>query len=119
MKIAIDFENTLTKKEVFDFANEMLNQGIEVYVLTNRTGHIQSDQNRDILKTCKQLRLSFFNVNFTHDLKGYFEGLPRFDFYLSDNLVNLQLAEKVVRCIPTFGNINWENECLEALKVEV
>lgn len=115
MRIAIDFENTLTKREVFNLANDLLNQGIEVTILTQRIGHIKSPQNQDILKVCRDLGLPYSSVVFIDDLKGYFGFTWNYYAYLSDNLANLQMCDLLVNCIPVFGNKDWENECLEAL----
>ena len=115
MRIAIDFENTLTKREVFNLANDLLNQGIEVTILTQRIGHINSFQNQDILKICRDLGLPYSSVVFTLDLVGYFRTSDYCEVYLSDNLINLQLVDSEVNCIQIFGNKDWENACLEAL----
>lgn len=119
MRIAIDFENTLTKKRVINLANDLLNQGIEVTILTQRIGHIKSPQNQDILKVCRDLGLPYSSVVFTADLVGYFRTSDYSEVYLSDNLINLQLVDSEVNCIPVFGNKDWENEVLEALSLAV
>lgn len=111
MKVAIDFENTLTKFEVFEFANDLLNEGIEVHVLTSRIGHIKSDYNNDILKAARGLNIPYANVIFTSDIRGYFHNNQDIRVYLSDNLINLQLSLNWLTCVPIFGNKNWKREC--------
>lgn len=112
MKVAIDFENTLTKFEVFEFANDLLNEGIEVHVLTSRIGHIKSDYNKDILKMARGLNIPYANLIFTNDKKDYFINHPIYEFCLSDNLIDLQLVDVLVKTVPIFGNKNWKRECL-------
>lgn len=112
MKVAIDFENTLTKFEVFEFANDLLNEGIEVHVLTSKIGHIKSDYNKDILKAARGLNIPYANVIFTNDKRDYFLSHKGYEFYLSDNLIDLQLVDGLVKTVPIFGNKNWKRECL-------
>jgi len=113
MKIALDFENVLTKNKGFDFANDLLNEGVEVHIITSRIGHIKSEQNRDLLKVVRDLNLPYSNVIFTLNKQGYFANHSGFKFYASDNMIDLQLVDKDVNCIPVFGNNNWISDCLD------
>lgn len=119
MKLAIDLENTLEKKEVFDFANRLLDEGNEIVILTTRSGHIKSDSNYDIEQLARRLRVSFTDIIFVTDKKSFFEFSDDICGYLSDNLIDLQLCDDVVKTIPIFGNKNWKNDCLEILNVMV
>ena len=113
MKIALDFENVLTTNKGFDFANDLLNEGVEVYVVSSRIGHIKSNHNSDLLKVVRHLNLPYSNVIFTLNKQGYFANHSGFKFYLSDNMIDLQLVDKDVNSIPLFGNENWRSDCLD------
>lgn len=113
MKIAIDFDS-FTNTQVFDFASDLLDEGVQVFILTNRIGHIKSDHNQDIERLCRRLSVSFNHAVFIEGIRIYFMN-NSFNCFLSGNLIDLQLVDGMVKTVPIFGNKNWKRDCLSLL----
>ena len=70
MKISIDFDGTLSRKDVQEFTKELIELGVDVYVCTYRTTTINND---DLLFVTDSLGIPIENIIFTEmELKSKF-----------------------------------------------
>ena len=84
-KVSFDFDGTLDKKHIQQFATELINSGVDIYVNTTRFAKFD---NSDLFEVVNSLGLSYDKVNFTnHIWKAEFfeENNLEFEWHLDDN----------------------------------
>lgn len=121
MNVSFDFDGTLTKRSVQDFARHCKVQGLNVWIVTSRHKlGISNRYNSDLLKVCQELNIPESNVIFTCGVmkKDYFRQFPDFAFHLDDCWIELHEIETYtdVKAIPVFGNSDWEQDCWNSIQ---
>lgn len=120
MNVSFDFDGTLTKKSVQEFAKYCIDQGLSVWIVTSRAKSLIMDYNSDLFKIAKDLNISFERIIFTQGaLKfEYFLFAKDFIFHLDDDWIELHEIElhTKVKAIPVFGNRNWKEQCLNEIQ---
>ena len=84
LKISVDFDNTLSRKDVQEYISELLSLGVEVYVTTARYDDLNAYKytnnpgNEDLWNILKKLNIDFKKVRFTlMEYKiNYLQGTP-------------------------------------------
>lgn len=118
MNVSFDFDGTLTKKSVQDFARYCKDQGLNVWIVTSRypvEGMCQS-----LFAVAVALNIPHSQIIFTSGglKKDYFRQFPDFIFHLDDDWVELHEIElhTEVKAIPVSGNSDWEQQCWNAIQ---
>lgn len=128
IKISFDFDYTLERDHIKEYAKELIQRGFDVWVVTSR----YSD---DMLKECdwlegcnkklwhivNELKIKKENVVFTNyqDKWNYFENKD-FLFHLDDlerEVIYINTKTKVIG-VDCFKNKNWKNNCEEIIKIK-
>lgn len=118
-KVSFDFDGTLDKKHIQQFAIELINSGVDVYV--NTTRFIKFD-NSDLFEVVNSIGLSSDKVNFTnHTWKAEFfkENNLEFIWHLDDNYEEffhfrrLKSKTKVIQV----NSGNWKQKCIRLLNL--
>lgn len=120
MNVSFDFDGTLSKKSVQNFARYCIDQGLIVWVVTSRYPITGTIYNRDLFEIAHQLSIPRERIVFTSSglKKDYFEHFPDFIFHLDDDWIELHEIEVLtdVKAIPIFGNSDWEQDCWNAIE---
>jgi hypothetical protein len=123
MKVSFDFDGTLSRKDVQEYAKELILLGMEIYVVTSRYQYLNREDglsvdNSDLWKIVNKLGIKPKNLVFT-EMKWkseFFKDNNEFAFHLDDcysELIRIQKASKV----PAISvNGNWKKKCNKAIK---
>ena len=74
MKVSFDFDSTLSRKDVQEFAKELVNKGIEVWIVTSRfddetamqkNWHWIKGQNQRLFDVAEECGIRRENIKFT------------------------------------------------------
>lgn len=113
MNVSFDFDGTLTKKSVQDFAKKCKEMGLNIWIVTSRypvEGMCQS-----LFAVAIGLNIPHSQIIFTSGAlkKDYFRQFPDFIFHLDDDWIELHEIDlhTDVKAISCFGNSDWEQDC--------
>jgi hypothetical protein len=134
-RVSFDFDSTLSLPEIQKFAKELVEEGVEVWVVTSRmkkwiggvvggsTGEIG---NNDLFEVTDKIGISRANIHFTEgDDKWKFLKDKGFAFHLDDCTIELELIEENTDVVPVChfdwgqkfgGKEAWKKRCLESLE---
>jgi len=128
MKASFDFDGTLSRDDVEVYAKELINRGIEVWIVTSRLSEediaksFQPGQrpnwNHDLWETVERLGIPREQVEFTaHIDKIVFLKGRDFVFHLDDDIYELiEIMNSGDSCQPlNVGYFSWRENCEEAL----
>lgn len=117
MKISFDFDETLDRDDVQEFAKELILAGHELHIVTSRSnseGLIWKGWNNDLFKVIDSLKIPRENIHFVNfeDKYLFFQRNPGFVFHLDDSWMEVDFINKYK---PTTGvNVTrqgWKEEC--------
>lgn len=120
-KVSFDFDDTLDRQSVFNYAQELIANGVEVWVCTARTSDANSQPrwNDDLYKVTSELGIPKSQIVFMEyvDKYEFFNGKD-FIWHIDDNF---EEADNITKYTDTVGiryysNGDWLNECKELLK---
>ena len=123
MKVSFDFDSTLDRPSVQDFAKELVNDGVEVWIVTSRCTteyatekgwHWVDEQNRKLFKIADNIGIKREHIIFTnHVSKSEFIKGKDFIFHLDDDSDELiAILESGDSCKPSNVNhFDWERDC--------
>lgn len=123
MKVSFDFDSTLDRKDVQDFAKQLVNKGHEVWITTSRFDTKSAlkknwwwveESNEKLYDVAESCGISKENITFTsmvnkiESLKG-----KGFTFHLDDDDIELEFIEEsndpcVGICVE---EKNWKQNC--------
>ena len=115
MKVSFDFDGTLSRKDVQDFAKELIGKGIDVWIVTSR---IATEQNDELYKVAESVGVVKDKIVFTEHIdKIVFLKDKGFEFHLDDDEHELILImQSKDSCVPlNVGHFSWKENCLEVL----
>lgn len=125
MKVSFDFDNTLTKKEVQDFAKSLLIKGFDVYITTARYDdetfrkiyHRQSN-NHKLFEISDEIGIDRSKIIFMNMQSKYdFLNNKNFIWHLDDDWVELNdLTKSDVIGIDVLKK-EWKKICKKLLKI--
>lgn len=125
-KITIDFDGTLSKKTVQDFAKDVVSQGHDVWILTSRN-HEKYEQdktwNDDLYKVAKEVGIPLNRIHFcswfSTDTEKW-QVLKGTDaiLHLDDDWMELNSINKKTNTvgISVFGNSTWRVKAEKLIK---
>lgn len=131
IKVSFDFDGTLEKLSVQKYAAELIERGIEVWIVTSRfddetyikTHFITKDYkdkiNKDLYDISNKLNISKERIHFTNFSDKY-EWFNDKDFiwHLDDDLIEIRMINEIknnIRGISYFQNPNWKSKCEKTL----
>jgi hypothetical protein len=131
MKVSFDYDGTLFLTSVEEYAKELVQRGIEVWVVTSRVGDDDTENdfqpwkspnwNEDLWESCDRIGIPKERVKFTSfkDKIEFLEGKD-FLFHLDDDLYELTaIMESGDSCKPVNVNhFEWRETCEEILKIK-
>jgi hypothetical protein len=131
-KVSFDFDSTLSRKDVQDFAKKLVNEGYEVWIVTSRfddeTGmsknwHWIKDQNQNLFNIASECGIKMDNIKFTcMEPKIKFLENKGFIFHLDDDdieLMDIFESNKFdqSKCFPVHvEHFEWKETCRNILK---
>lgn len=127
MKVSFDFDGTLSRKDVQDFAKELIGKGIDVWIVTSRIAtepalekgwYWIEKQNDELYKVAELVGVVKDKIVFTEHIdKIVFLKDKVFEFHLDDDEHELILImQSKDSCVPlNVGHFSWKENCLEVL----
>ena len=127
MKVSFDFDGVLSRKDVQDFAKELIGKGIDVWIVTSRIATESAlekgwywieKQNDELYKVAELVGVVKDKIVFTEHIdKIVFLKDKGFEFHLDDDEHELILImQSKDSCVPlNVGHFSWKENCLEVL----
>ncbi len=128
MKVSFDFDSTLSRKDVQDFAKELVNNGHEVWIVTSRfddesamskNWHWIKGQNQKLFDVAEECGIKRQNIHFTcMESKSIFLKDKRFVFHLDDDDIELmEILESGDSCRAIHvEHFEWKETCKNILQ---
>lgn len=127
MKISLDFDGTLSRRDVQEFAKKMIDNGHDVWIVTSRYSTEKAlgekwfwieNQNKTLYDVAESVGIKKENIVFTNMVEkiNFLQG-KYFLFHLDDDESELiSIFESGDSCKPlNVNNFFWEENCLEML----
>ena len=130
MKVSFDFDSTLSRNDVQRFAKELINDGIEVWIVTSRCTteyatekgwHWVDEQNCKLFRVADNVGIKREHINFCNFTnKIEFIKGKDFIFHLDDDSDELiAIFESKDSCQPiNVNHMDWEIDCRLHIGVE-
>lgn len=127
MKVSFDFDGTLGRNDVQQFAKELIAEGHEVWIVTSRIStkpamekgwHWIKRQNEDLYKVAESVGIPKSRIVFTEHIdKIVFLKDKGFAFHLDDDDWELmKILESKDSCCPLHvDHFEWRESCREIL----
>ena len=128
MKVSFDFDSTLSRKDVQDFAKELVNNGHEVWIVTSRfddesamskNWHWIKGQNQKLFDVAEECGIKRQNIHFTcMEPKSIFLKDKGFVFHLDDDDIELmEILESGDSCRAIHvEHFEWKETCKNILQ---
>lgn len=126
MKVSFDFDGTLDRKDVQNYATKLVNDGHEVWVVTSRVNtenalakgwHWVERQNQELYDVAELCGIKRENIFFTEhtDKIEYLKG-KGFLFHLDDDIDELMAIHGNDKCFPlNVNHFSWRENCEELI----
>ena len=127
MKISFDFDGTLSKSSVQEFAQQLIDLGHEVHIVTSRFEdpkrivwiHEDGRNHDDLFSVAKSLQIPSENIHFTDmaDKADFFLLHPEFIWHLDDAFYEIKaMVRSKCKTLPiSVLSSSYVGECLKAL----
>lgn len=120
-KLSFDFDSTLDRKSVQEFAKELIEQGYEIWIVTSRLTNEKAGNltwNNDLFAVAKSLNIPKDRIHFTcgEDKSKFFIDKD-FIWHLDDDRYELYLINRETKTIgiSVWQNNKWKQKCLKLL----
>lgn len=128
-KVSFDFDATLSRITIQEFASQCIKYGHEVWVVTSRNddksipnwivnGIQTKGNNDDLFEVTDNLGIPRNQIIFTnHDFKSSFFKDKDFLFHIDDDWIELKEINKDTKTvgISCFGNKTWKHKAMKLL----
>ena len=115
--ISFDYDGTLSRKGVQEFAKEIIRSGHKVIIVTNR---VSTQSHSDLYAVAKSLGIPKKNINFCEGLGKvrFMHPFLRIDVHLDDDWIECDSIYEThgIETVKMFGNPGWKEEVLLKLK---
>ena len=123
MKVSFDFDGTLSRKDVQEYAKSLVNSGVEVWIVTSRfddenamkkNWHWIKGQNKNLFNVAEECGIKLDNIQFTcMESKSIFLKDKGFIFHLDDDVDELMdILDSKDGCKPVnVDHFDWKNTC--------
>ena len=128
MKVSFDFDSTLSKQSVQNYASELFRRGIEVHIVTSRfkepgIADKSEEYNYDLFSIAIRCMIPYGRIHFTNgEYKSeFFKDHPDFAFHLDDDYLELRSIQRntTVKAISCSGTTNWVHKCNTIVEKEL
>jgi hypothetical protein len=118
-KVSFDFDGTLSRKDVQDYAKSLIKKGIDVWVTTSRYDEENKHKypinptNEDMYKVTDSLGIPREKIIFCN-MQDKVDIMPNdFVWHLDDDWYELNCINKrsKIKGISVFGNSKWKIKC--------
>lgn len=128
MKVSFDFDSTLSRRDVQEFAKQLVISGLEVWIVTSRfddvtamskNWHWIKGQNQKLFDIAEDCGIKKENIHFTcMASKSTFLSGKEFLFHLDDDEIELmEILESGDRCFPVnVDHFEWKETCKNILQ---
>jgi len=126
MKVSFDFDGTLQEEEVQEYAKELIDKGVEVWIVTTRYDdnqkHLYIDEGKgvhdDLWEVVDRLGIPRYRVRFTcMEWKWTYLKNTRFLWHLDNNWEEQRHSTKNKIKVPVILNTgDWKLKCEELLR---
>lgn len=121
MKVSFDFDNTITTPSIQNYAKQLVDRGIEVWIVTARMGFGKEPSkswNDDLFEIAEKIGIKKENIHFCcMKNKSDFLKDKGFVFHIDDDNIELSIIKRQtdVKPIQIFNNRKWMLDCENAL----
>jgi hypothetical protein len=119
MDVSFDFDNTLSKLDVQDFARFCMNKKLVVWIITARNGGLYDTYNKDLYNVVNKLNINPNNVVFMNHVDKYrFLEDTNFLFHLDDDFLEVELINENTNILGVYkhSSVDWEEVCFNRIK---
>ena len=116
-KVSFDFDSTLDRLDAQEYAKELVNRGIEVWICTSRYSD-KNNKNEDLHKIATEVGIKKEHIHFQEMQDKYFFFIDKdFIWHLDDDWIELKLIihNTKTKGISIFGQSNWKKKCEKLL----
>ena len=129
MRVSFDYDATLSRKDVQEFAKKLVSKDIEVWIVTSRFDDETAkekawwwikDQNNNLFEVADECGIRRENIKFTNmESKSIFLKDKAFTFHLDDDYIELlDILESGDKCLPVnVDHFEWKETCLNVLNM--
>jgi len=123
-KVSFDFDSTLSRTHVQDFARSLVNKGYEIWIVTSRFEDCDNynfkTNNDDLFEVAKDVGIPKSQIQFMNMEDKYEFFLDKdFIFHLDDDWVEINMINSKTNTqgISCFGTSGWKNKCKKSLSI--
>jgi len=122
IKVSFDFDSTLSRIDVQEYAKTLIDKGIEVWICTSRLEPSKApnkEWNDDLFLVADNLGIKRSNIIFcNYENKSVALNGKGFLFHIDDDNIELSFIKTDTDVTPIylFGNKQWREHCDNALK---
>jgi hypothetical protein len=116
MKVSFDFDNTLSRKDVQQYAKELINLGLDVWICTSRVCYLDTGYehlNNDLFNVALDVGIKPENIIFTNMSSKHNKCKEHvFLWHLDDDTIDIEFIEEGSKTIGV--NVNekdWKDKC--------
>ena len=127
MKVSFDFDSTLDRPHIQEYARELIERGLEVWIVTSRydcehhriayhtTPEFAAKANQDLFEVADKLGITIERIFFTNfiDKWVFFKDNPGFVWHLDDDWVENRgiLNNTKTLAVSSWANSAWKGKC--------
>ena len=120
MKVSFDFDGTLSRIYVQEFAKTLIDDGLDVWICTSRLSPEKAPNNGwndDLFKVANELGIPKSKVIFTNHEDKAEHLTDDFIWHLDDDWIELNEINRKRKTVgvSVFGNSLWKQKCLKIL----
>lgn len=121
MKVSFDFDGTLSRIDVQEFAKTLIDDGLDVWICTSRLcpeKALNNKWNDDLFKVANELGIPKSNIIFTNYEDKAAHLTEDFIWHLDDDWIELDEINRQKKTVgvSVFENSAWKQKCLKILK---
>lgn len=117
IKVSFDFDGTLSRADVQDYARKLISDGVDVWICTSRLSDDDAPSQRwndDLLDVSDSIGIHRNHIKFCSMSDKYlFLENEDFAFHLDDDMTEIEMINKFTEThgINLFGNKQWMHDC--------
>jgi len=120
-KVSFDFDNTLSVKVVEQFAEKLVKDGHEVWIVTSRSNAGDEVYNKDLYEVSRRIGILDEHIHFCYSKnKSEFLKFTDFLWHLDDDVIELSFIRTDTDVFPIWrreGN-DWFNQCKDLIRLK-
>ena len=124
MKVSFDFDSTLTIDTVQDFARKLVEDGHEVWIVTQRFEFKDSSgnsvNNKWVFEIAEEVGIKRENIHFCNMRDKFHFFIDKdFLFHLDDDIIDLDFIRTETNVFPVWrdNRNDWKNQCKDLIRI--